>query len=290
MPDHPLSPEASSAHETDTVTRSAAATAPRLASTRRDPRRPRRGVATLRRTVSPVALLVTWQLASASGLLPEDRLAPPLQILEAMLDEWRAGTLQDATVISVQRVVVGFAVGAVVALVLAAAAGLSRVGDDIIDPPMQMLRTVPHFGLLPLLVLWMGIDESPKVTLIALGVAFPLYVNTVAGIRGVDPKMLDAARAMRLGWAERLRHVIVPGALPSALVGLRLSLGVAWLSLIVAEQINATSGVGYLVSDAASFGRTDVVVGGLIVYSLLGLATDALVRSIERKTLAWRHG
>lgn len=290
MPDHTPRPEASSALVTDAVATAAATVAPRRASPRRDPRRPRRGVATVRRAVSPLALLVTWQLASTSGLLPEDRLAPPLQILEAMLDEWRAGTLQDATVISVQRVVIGFAVGAVVALVLAAAAGLSRVGDDIIDPPMQMLRTVPHFGLLPLLVLWMGIDESPKVTLIALGVAFPLYVNTVAGIRGVDPKMLDAARAMRLGWAERLRHVIVPGALPSALVGLRLSLGVAWLSLIVAEQINATSGVGYLVSDAASFGRTDVVVGGLIVYSLLGLATDALVRSIERKALAWRHG
>lgn len=290
MPDHIPRPEVSSALVTDAVATAAAIVAPRRASPRRDPRRPRRGVAAARRAVSPVALLVAWQLASTSGLLPEDRLAPPLQILEAMAAEWRAGTLQDATVISVQRVVAGFAVGAAVALVLAAVAGLSRIGDDVVDPPMQMLRTVPHFGLLPLLVLWMGIDEAPKVTLIALGVAFPLYVNTVAGIRGVDPKMLDAARAMRLGWTERLRHVIVPGALPSALVGLRLSLGVAWLSLIVAEQINATSGVGYLVSDAASFGRTDVVVGGLIVYSLLGLATDALVRSIERKALAWRHG
>ncbi|KQT94547.1 ABC transporter permease [Marmoricola sp. Leaf446] len=252
--------------------------------------RPRRGAAALRRAISPLALLALWQAASATGVLPEDKLAPPLQILEAMTEEWRKGTLQDATVISVQRVAIGFAIGAAVALVLATVAGLSRIGEDAVDPPMQMLRTVPHFGLLPLLVLWLGIDESPKVALIALGVAFPLYVNTVAGIRGVDPKMLDAARAMRLSWTERLRHVIAPGALPSALVGLRLSLGVAWLSLIVAEQINATSGIGYLVSDAASFGRTDVVVGGLVVYSLLGLATDALVRSLERKALAWRHG
>jgi sulfonate transport system permease protein len=253
-------------------------------------RRSRRGTASLRRAVSPLALLALWQLAAATGVLSEDKLAPPLQILEAMTEEWRKGTIQDATVISLQRVVIGFALGAAVALVLAAAAGLSRTGEDVVDPPMQMLRTVPHFGLLPLLVLWLGIDESPKIALIALGVAFPLYVNTVAGIRGVDPKFLDAARALRLSWWGRLRHVVVPGALPSALVGLRLSLGVAWLSLIVAEQINATSGIGYLVSDAASFGRTDVVVGGLVIYSLLGLATDALVRSIERKALAWRHG
>jgi sulfonate transport system permease protein len=257
---------------------------------RATPRRQRRGTAALRRAVSPLALLALWQVASATGVLPEDKLAPPLQIFEAMVGEWNKGTLQAATGISLQRVVIGFALGASVALVLAAVSGLSRIGDDAVDPPMQMLRTVPHFGLLPLLVLWLGIDEEPKVALIALGVAFPLYVNTVAGIRGVDPRYLDAARALGLSWWGRLRHVVAPGALPSALVGLRLSLGVAWLSLIVAEQINATSGIGYLVSDAASFGRTDVVVGGLVVYSLLGLATDALVRSIERKALAWRHG
>jgi sulfonate transport system permease protein len=239
--------------------------------------------------VSPLALLALWQAASVTGALPEDKLAPPVQIFQAMVEEWEKGTLQDAAGISIQRVVIGFVIGASIALVLAAVAGLSRIGDDAVDPPMQMLRTVPHFGLLPLLVLWLGIDESPKIALIALGVAFPLYVNTVAGIRGVDPKFLDAARSLRLSWWGRLRHVVAPGALPSALVGLRLSLGVAWLSLIVAEQINATSGIGYLVSDAASFGRTDVVVGGLVVYSLLGLATDALVRSIERKALAWRH-
>lgn len=257
--------------------------------TARAPRRQRRGAAALRRAVSPLALLALWQATSAAGILPEDKLAPPLQIFQAMVEEWQKGTLQAAAGISVQRVLIGFVIGASIALVLAAVAGLSRIGDDAVDPPMQMLRTVPHFGLLPLLVLWLGIDESPKIALIALGVAFPLYVNTVAGIRGVDPKFLDAARSLRLSWWGRIRHVVAPGALPSALVGLRLSLGVAWLSLIVAEQINATSGIGYLVSDAASFGRTDVVVGGLVIYSLLGLATDALVRSIERKALAWRH-
>ncbi|GGF48655.1 ABC transporter permease [Marmoricola endophyticus] len=261
---------------------------PRVAARLRRPRRPRRGSALVRRAASPVALLVLWQLASATGVLSPDKLAPPAQILRAMVEEWHKGTLQAATGVSLQRVVIGFALGAVVAVVLAVVAGLSRIGDDTVDPPMQMLRTVPHLGLLPLLVLWLGIDEAPKIALIALGVTFPLYVNTVAGIRGVDRKLVETAGVLGLSWWGRLRHVVAPGALPSFLVGLRLSLGVAWLSLIVAEQINATSGIGYLVTDAASFGRTDVVVGGLIVYSLLGLATDAAVRLIERKALAWR--
>lgn len=254
------------------------------------PRRSRRRrLPSARRVVSPLALLALWQLASATGLLSPDKLAPPLQILGAMAEEWRKGALQAAVGISLQRVLIGFVLGALVALALAGLAGLSRLGDDLVDPPMQMLRTVPHFGLLPLLVLWLGIGEAPKVALIALGVAFPLYVNAVAGIRGIDPKLIDTARALRLSWGQQIRHVVAPGALPSLLVGLRLSLGVAWLSLIVAEQINANSGIGYLVSDAASFGRTDVVVGGLLIYSLLGLATDALVRSLERKALAWRQ-
>ena len=258
--------------------------------TSRGRRRRRRGADALRRAVSPLALLALWQAASATGVLPEDKLAPPLQIFDAMAEEWHKGTLQAATGISLQRVAIGFASAPRspwCSRPSPACRGSATTSSTHRCRCCAPFRTSACF---PLLVLWLGIDEEPKVALIALGVAFPLYVNTVAGIRGVDPKFIDAARALRLSWWGRIRHVVVPGALPSALVGLRLSLGVAWLSLIVAEQINASSGIGYLVSDAASFGRTDVVVGGLLVYSLLGLATDALVRSIERKALAWRHG
>lgn len=254
----------------------------------RRPRRVRSGARAWRRAVSPLALLALWQLASTTGVLPRDKLDSPAQVVQSLVGLWSDGRLTDAVGVSLTRVVVGFALGAAVGVGLAIVAGLSRLGEDAVDAPMQMLRTLPHFGLLPLFVLWFGIDESPKYALIALGVAFPLYVNTFAGIRGVDPKLLDAARALRLTWAERLRHVVVPGALPSALVGLRLSLGVAWLTLIVAEQINTSAGIGYLVADAASFGRTDEVVAGLLVYSLLGLLTDSFVRFIERKALAWR--
>ncbi len=252
------------------------------------PTRRLRSTAGLRRAVSPIALLVLWQVASGTGLLPSDKLSPPSDVARSLVDLWDAGALQDAVGVSSQRVLFGFVIGASVGVALALVAGLSRIGEEGVDPVMQMLRTLPHFGLLPLFVLWFGVDETPKIALIALGVAFPLYVNTFAGIRGVDPKLVDAGRALGLSWSERIRHVILPGALPSALVGLRLSLGVAWLTLIVVEQVNTTAGIGYLVSDAASFGRTDDVVSGLLVYSVLGLLTDSFVRLIERKALAWR--
>jgi sulfonate transport system permease protein len=253
---------------------------PRL---RREPR-----LSWLRRWVSPLALLVLWQALSATGLLTEDVLASPVQIVGTAVDLLADGTLQSATATSIGRVLAGFAIGAGAGLVFAGVAGLSRVGEDAVDPPMQMLRTLPHFGLIPLFIVWMGIGETPKIALIAMGVAFPLYLNTFAGIRSVDRKLLEAAHTLHLSRRQRLRHVVVPGALPQALVGLRQSLGVAWLSLIVAETVSADAGLGYLINDAREFLRTDVIVVGLAVYSLLGLLTDTFVRSIERKALAWR--
>ena len=149
---------------------------------------------------------------------------------------------------------------------------------------MQMLRTLPHFGLIPLFITWFGIGETPKLALIAMGVAFPLYLNTFGGIRNIDTKITEAAAAMGLTWSQRIRHVVIPGALPQMLVGLRQSLGIAWLSLIVAETISASSGLGYMINLAKEFQQTDVIVVGLAVYSLLGLATDSLVRIAERKS------
>jgi sulfonate transport system permease protein len=172
--------------------------------------------------------------------------------------------------------------------VLAVVAGLTRLGEDAVDPPMQMLRTLPHFGLIPLFIVWMGIGETPKIALIAMGVIFPLYLNTFAGIRSLDRKLLEAAKTLGLTRAQRLRHVVIPGALPQVLVGLRQSLGVAWLSLIVAETVSANSGLGYMINQAREFLQTDIIVVGLAVYSLLGLATDSLVRLLERRALAWR--
>ncbi|MBC9735135.1 ABC transporter permease [Nocardioides marmotae] len=242
----------------------------------------------LRRWVSPVALVALWQLASSTGVLHERKLASPAQVAATAADLVQAGTLGTQTLISLQRVGLGFAIGASIGLALAIVAGLSRIGEDAIDPPMQMLRTLPHFGLVTLFIIWFGIGETPKVALIALGATFPLYLNTLGGIRGIERKTLEAAKALHLTWAQRIRHVVIPGALPQTLVGLRQSLGIAWLSLIVAETIASQSGLGYMINHAKDFLQTDVIVVGLAVYSLLGLATDAIVRHLERKALAWR--
>jgi sulfonate transport system permease protein len=243
----------------------------------------------LLRLVSPIVLLLLWQAASSSGLLPERFVASPVKIARTAVDLTTAGTLPDAITVSLQRVAIGFAIGAAAGVVLALAAGLSRLGENAVDPPMQMLRALPFYGLIPLFILWFGIGETPKVALVALGVAFPLYLNTFAGIRSVDGRLTEAGRVLRLSRTALIRHVILPGALPQTLVGLRQSLGVAWLALIVAEQVNADSGLGWMINDARDFMRTDVIVVGLVVYSALGLLTDAFVRLIERRALAWRR-
>ncbi|NNH73255.1 ABC transporter permease [Nocardia uniformis] len=242
------------------------------------------------RLVSPLVLLAAWQLASSTGVLPERLLAAPTTVVHTTLELLRDGTLTDAISVSLRRAALGFVIGAIAGIGLAVLAGLSRIGEYAVDPPMQMLRTLPFYGLIPLLILWFGIGELPKITLVAFGVAIPLYLNTFAGIRGVDGKLAELARVQQLGKPALLGHIVLPGALPQTLVGLRQSLGVAWLALIVAEQVNADAGLGYLINNARDFLRTDVIVVGLLVYSVLGLLTDAAVRLIERRALAWRRG
>ncbi|MFJ1458833.1 ABC transporter permease [Nocardia sp. N2S4-5] len=242
------------------------------------------------RLVSPVLIVVLWQLASSTGVLPERLLAAPTTVVDTAIELLRDGTLTEAISVSLQRAAIGFAIGAVIGIGLAVIAGLSLLGEHIVDPPMQMLRTLPFYGLIPLLILWFGIGELPKIVLVAFGVAIPLYLNTFAGIRGVDGKLAEVARVQQLSRLATIGHIVLPGALPQTLVGLRQSLGVAWLALIVAEQVNADAGLGFLINDAREFLRTDVIVVGLLVYSVLGLLTDAVVRLIERKALVWRRG
>jgi sulfonate transport system permease protein len=249
---------------------------------------PKRRLPDLRRWLSPLGLLVLWQTASATGLLPPDKLASPLTVLNSAMDLTADGQLTSAFLVSLTRVAAGFAIGATIGVALGLLSGLSRWGERIFDPPVQMLRTLPHLGLIPLFILWFGIGEQPKLALIAAGVAFPLYLNLHAGIRQTDPGLLEAGRVLGYTGVERVLHVVLPSALPQTLVGLRISLGAAWLSIIVAEQVNADAGIGYLINNAREFLRTDIVVVGLLVYALLGLATDGLVRALERRVLRWQ--
>jgi sulfonate transport system permease protein len=252
------------------------------------PPQARRRLPDLRRWISPIALVALWQVSSSTGLLPPDKLSSPWTVLQAGVEVARSGELGAAFTVSLGRVAVGFLVGAAIAVVLGVSSGLSRWGEVLIDPPVQMLRTLPFLGLIPLFILWFGIGEEPKIALVALGVAFPLYLNIHSGIRNADDQLIEATTALGYTKAERLWHVILPGALPQTLVGLRLSLGTAWLALIVGETVNADAGLGYLINNAREFLRTDVVVVGLVVYAVLGLATDYLVRLLERRALRWR--
>ncbi len=241
-----------------------------------------------RRFVSTAVILLAWQGAASAGWLSPRVLAAPTTILAAAWGLLLNGELVSNLLVSLERVALGLGLGVTVGAALAVVAGLTRLGEDVVDAPMQMLRTLPFLALVPLFILWFGIGELPKIALVALGSAFPIYLNLFAGIRGIDPKLLEAGRVFGLGRWGMIREIVLPGALPSGLVGLRYALGTAWLSLVVAEQINATAGIGYLINDARDFLRTDVIVVGLAVYAVLGLGADALVRLAERRLLAWR--
>ncbi|MGW3558739.1 ABC transporter permease [Streptomyces sp. NPDC000963] len=242
----------------------------------------------LRRAVGPVLLLLLWQLSSSAEVLPADVLASPGTIARAGGELIGDGTLPHAMGVSLRRVAVGLLLGGAVGIALALVSGLSRLGEDLVDAPVQMLRTVPWVGLIPLFIIWLGIGEAPKVALIALGVAFHLYLNVYAGIRGVDAQLVEAGESLGLGRWGLVRHVVLPGALPGAMTGLRYSLATAWLALVFGESINADAGIGFLMNQAREFFRTDVIVVCLVVYAFLGLLADALVRTLERLLLQWR--
>ncbi len=240
------------------------------------------------RFLGVVLVIGAWQLASTTGLIDAQTLAGPATVVRSGWHLWHDGTLPSAIWVSLQRVLEGLAIGVPLGTALALVAGLSRLGENTVDAPMQMLRFLPIIGLQPLIVLWFGIGNSAKVSLIVLGVVFPVYINTFAAIRAIDPRHFELARSVGLGRFATIRRVVLPGALPGFLVGLRLAAAVAWLILVFAEQINATNGVGYLMIHAQEFFRTDIIVVGLAVYAALGLASDALIRFVEGRTLQWR--
>ncbi len=250
--------------------------------------RKRRTPRALIKVISPLVLVLFWQLASTEGWLSDNTLASPVKVLAKARELVGTGDLQSAIAASAGRVGLGLVFGLSTAVVLAVLSGLFRWGEDIVDAPIQMLRTIPVVGLIPLLIIWFGIGEEPKVILIALGVFFPLYLNLFAGIRGTDPNLVEAGRTVGLTRWGQIVHVILPAALPSALVGLRYSIGVSWLILVFAETINATSGIGFLINQAREFYETDTIVLCLVLYALLGLIADVLVRLLERILLSWR--
>ncbi|MGF6108719.1 ABC transporter permease [Pseudomonas frederiksbergensis] len=240
------------------------------------------------RLLSPIALLLLWELASQFGLIPQRIIAAPSQIGGTLWAMIISGELGKHLLVSLQRALLGLSIGVSIGVVAALITGLSKRGEVILDSPMQMLRTIPSLALVPLFILWFGIGEFTKIALIVTGTTFPVYLNLFSGIRNIDPKLIEAANTLGLNRRELIWHVILPGSLPSFFVGLRYSLGISWLALVFVEQINTTAGIGFLASDARDFMRTDVIVICLLIYSVLGLLIDGLIRTLERFALAWR--
>lgn len=239
--------------------------------------------------VGPVLLIGVWFAGSATGLIDPRNLSAPWTVVTTAGELIADGRLQSNLAISTQRAFLGLAIGIVAGTVLALISGLSRWGEAVLDGPIQIKRAIPSLALLPLLILWFGIGETMKVTTITLGVFVPVYLHTHNGLRGIDARYVELAETVRLRYGEFVRRVVLPGALPGFLLGLRFAVVGAWLSLVVVEQINATSGIGYMMELARTYGQTEIIIVGLVLYGVLGLLSDGIVRLVQRRALAWRR-
>lgn len=251
--------------------------------------KPRRREVTLAlRTLGPLALLGGWWAASAAGVLSPDVLASPATVLGAAGELWSDGQLTDALRVSLTRAVLGLSCGLAAGLMLGVVTGFSRLGEELLDSPLQLLRALPFLSLVPLFMVWFGIGETARIVLIAVATTFPMYVSTAGGVRNVDRRLLEAMRSFGLrGW-PLVREVVLPGALPSLLAGFRLSMTLSVIALIAAEEINSTSGIGYLMTQAQSFSRTDILSLCVLIYGILGLLADLVARGAERVLMPWR--
>jgi sulfonate transport system permease protein len=242
------------------------------------------------RVLGPLLLLALWSAGSAAGVLDPRIVSAPWTVLDTAWQLTRGqGELQSDFLVSAQRALTGLGFGVAAGTVLAVMAGLSRVGDAVVDGAMQVKRAIPALALIPLMILWLGIGEEMKIVTIALFVLVPVYINTYAGLAGIDARYVELAEVVGLSRRQFITKVVIPGALPGWFTGLRLGVTGSWLALIVVEQINATSGIGYMMFQAQQYGQTNVILVGLLVYGLFGFVTDAVVRLVERRALSWRQ-
>ena len=235
----------------------------------------------------PLLLLLAWQVGASAGWIAPRILPAPSSVLQAGVDLTRTGELPHHVLISTGRALAGFAIGGTIGFLLGLITGLSAAAEGLLDSTVQMFRTIPNLALISLIILWFGIGESAKVVLVALGVFFPMYLNTYHGIRNIDPALKEMGRVYGLTPWALFRRVIFPGALPSILVGLRFSLGTMWLALIGAETLAADAGIGYMTTTAREFMQTNIVVLGVLIYALLGKAADLAAKALEKRFLQW---
>ncbi|GGW18274.1 ABC transporter permease [Streptomyces libani subsp. rufus] len=241
------------------------------------------------RLIGPLVLLALWAAASAAGTLDPGAIPAPWTVLRTAGHLRTDGTLPTDVLTSLERAGYGFVIGLTAGVLLALASGLSRVGEALIDGTVQLNRAIPTLGLIPLFILWLGIGETFKIAIIAIVVYIPIYLNTHAALSGIDSRFVELAEVQGLSRLAFVRQVVIPGALPGFFVGLRLGVTGSWVGLVVLEQINATSGLGYMMFQAQNYGQSDVILVGLLIYGVFGLISDSVVRLIERRVLSWRR-
>jgi sulfonate transport system permease protein len=239
--------------------------------------------------IGPLLLLAIWSIGSKAGIINPAVLTAPWDVASAFKDQWTGHDLLGDIVSSLQRAGLGLAFGVVGGTLLAVASGLSRVGESLIDGPIQIKRSIPTLALIPLFIAWFGIGQEMKITTIALISMIPIYVNTHNGLRSIDGKYAELAETIGISRGEFVRHIVLPGALPGFLLGMRFAVTSSLLGLVVVEQYNATSGIGHMITLAGEYGQTDVIVVGLVLYGLFGFLADSAVRLTERKALRWRQ-
>ncbi|REE77527.1 sulfonate transport system permease protein [Rhodococcus wratislaviensis] len=232
-------------------------------------------------------LILGWQWASSTGAISPSILPPPSTVLATADQLWTSGELQWHLLVSVRWILIGFTLGASLGLLLGFLVGLSKIAEGLVDRTLRMLRALPHLALVPLLIAAFGIGELPKIVPVMLGVIFPVYLNTVAGIRTVDPRLIQLGESYGLGRGARIRDIIVPGAMPMILTGIRYALGVAWLTLVIAETIATSEGIGFLAQNGRDMLRNDRIVLAILLYAIAGLLADQITRFIEARVLRW---
>jgi sulfonate transport system permease protein len=239
--------------------------------------------------LGPALLLLAWTLGSYFGVIDPRVLPAPWATAQTAIELVRDGRLQQNLAISSWRVAQGLAFGVSTGLAVALLAGLSLIGGYLFDGLVQIKRAIPTLALIPLVVIWFGIGETMKVTVISLAVFVPIYLNTHTALRAIESRYVELAETVGLGRLAFVRDVVLPGALPGFMLGLRFGVMSAWLALVVVEQLNATSGIGYMINLARTYAQTDVIVVGIVLYALLGLASDMAVRALERRLVGWRR-
>ncbi|GMK40968.1 putative aliphatic sulfonates transport permease protein SsuC [Paenibacillus sp. CCS19] len=242
----------------------------------------------VRGAIIPAVVIALWQILSSNGSISETMYSSPWNILQQYYELTKTGELPHHLRISLVRASLGFLFGGGAGLLIGLLVGMSRQVEEVMNPTVQMLRTIPLLAITPLFIMWFGFGELSKVLLISLGAFFPMYVNTFLGVRNVDAKLFDVGRVLEFNWWKRTSRLVLPAALPNILLGTRLSLSIAWLCLVVAELLGAESGVGYMIQDARSFVQTDVVFVGITIFAIVGKLSDSIVRVLEQRLLRWQ--